>query len=324
VAGRRLWLVPDLDGLHITDLAAAEETLFIPYPDFALKPSQRRSGVHALRMNLPRLLNLDAGAEPELVFQGDERVAGWHLGQREPSFNTRFAGTLIDLDGDGLADRMEAEHNDDVDRMRDLPDMTTRIRTYPAHGPLDFAAEPLADQDVPGLVLQDFDADFEIAPPFLDINGDGRLDLMGVAFKLNAWQAIRALTTGRLNFRFHLHLTLQEPDGTFRALAGGPFVMVWKINIRRLKLPSFAQITADFDGDGWLDLLMQKGRNLRVTPVTAAGIHLDREWKRTIPKPFRDAEQIYGRDLDGDGKAEFVLMVVTQGRTRLAVLEHGQ
>ena len=74
-------------------------------------------------------------------------------------------------------------------------------------------------------------------------------------------------------------------------------------------------------GDGWIDILMEKKNRIEVTPVTRAGFQNQRKWRRKIPAAFRDPDQIYGRDLNGDGKAEFVLMKLEGGQTRLTVLE---
>jgi len=318
---RAYWLVPDLDGLHMVPGHRPSATVFVPYPDLAIESDEDDQGAHTLTLDVPALIPLDRDPIPELVFQGSDRAMGWRIGEPEPAFSGLAEGILIDLDGDGMADLIRAEEEGEVERLRDLKKMRTRIQTHIARAPLDFPDRPSHEQVVPGIVLTENETDIELAEPFLDINGDGRADLVGIALKLTVFKLIKAAATGRLRVKFLMHLTVQKPDGTFETLAGGPFEMVWQLNIRRLELPALAQLTADFDGDGWVDILMEKGKRYEITKVTAAGIGAAPAWKGKLPRSVRDPDQIYGRDLDGDGRAELIAIVLTGRETRIAVLE---
>jgi len=322
-AGAR-WIVPDVAGVHVLDPERPEAGRFIDYPALALTPPATAEDFFAretsvVAMAMPRFLDVNGDGDADLLFQGSDQAAAWSLREAR-DFYGGASGHLIDLDNDGLADLVETELEDEIERRSDLPKVTTRIRAYRALGPLRFADKPHVDQEVAGFVLQTEMDEIELPDPFLDLNGDGRPDLAGLAFRVSFFQLVKAATTGRINFRFLLHLHVQEKDGRYRPLQGNPFKMTWKINLRRLRMPALAQMTADFDGDGWIDLMMEKGHKLEITPLGEGGIAMDRQWTLRIPKTMRDPDQVYGQDVDGDGAAEFVVMKTRGAHTAFAVL----
>ena len=319
--GSSFWLVPDLEGLHVVPAHTPELPVFLTYPDHLLEAFSTRDGAHHFEMSMPSMISLDGDAQSELVFQGGKRSSAWRLGAHQPSFQGPTDGILIDLNGDAMADLITAEEEGEIEKRKDLPKVKTRVKSYFATAPLVFPEEPDVNQLVPGFVLTENDSDIELAEPFLDINNDGRPDLLGVAFKVSAFQLVKVVTTGRLTLKFLLHLSVQNEAGLFQPIAGGPFPMVWRINIRRLKMPTFAQITADFDGNGWVDILMEKGNRIQVTPIDEGGIRMKQKWNQSIPSHLRDPDQIYGKDLNGDGKAAFVLMKIKKNQTVLGILE---
>lgn len=312
------WVVPDFGGVRVVDVVNDSARL-LAYPRKAFEGSSTGPGGHRIKLPLPKLLNLDRDPRPELTFNADEHLLGYALGDGQARFDRDLEGTLADFNGDGLLDLMIGEEGD-MDSLKDLPKVQTKVRTYLATEPMVFSKTPTADQFVPGMVMAGDDSGPQLAPPFLDINGDGRVDLAGIAFKFSIFQAAKVMITGTMTFKFLLSLSLQNPDGSFRTLAGGPFPMTWKINIRRLRMPSFAQLVADFDGDGWIDIMLPSDDAVQITPVTAAGISAT-PYKRNLPKQLRDPDQLYGRDLDGDGRASLVAVKLAQNRTTIGILE---
>ncbi len=312
------WVVPDFSGVRVVDIASDSQRLLV-YPRKSFESSSTGPGGHRIKLPLPKLLNLDRDPRPELTFNSDEHLLGFSLGDGNARYDRDLEGSLADFNGDGLLDLMVGEEGD-VDSLKDLAKVQTKVRTYLATEPMVFAKTATADQFVPGMVMDGKDSGPQLAPPFLDINSDGRVDLAGIAFKLSVFQAARVVITGTMTFKFLLSLSLQNPDGSFRTLAGGPFPMTWKINIRRLRMPSFAQLVADFDGDGWIDIMLPGDDSVQITPVTAAGISAT-PYKRALPKQLRNPDQLYGRDLDGDGRASLVAIKLTQNHTTIGILE---
>jgi len=315
------WVVPDLAGVHLIQPEREFAQRLLPYPDNTIERDTYNDHYHSRTLQLPRILNIDGKPGSELVFVGKDKAIGYALDQQEPMANSRMEGTLIDLNGDGLADRLTAKENDDIDRLKDLPKVTSSVKTYLATAPLTFESTPNTEQDLAGFLVQGNDSDIQLAPPFSDINSDGRLDLAGIAIKLSVWQITKLVAIGRLKIKFLLHLHLQEHDGTFRTLANGPYVMTWKLNIRKLKLPEFAQIAADYDGDGWWDILKVGDSKIEITPVTDKGFQNDAVRKQSIPRAFRKSDQAFGRDLDNDGRAEIIFIKLTGNQTQIGIME---
>jgi len=315
------WLVPDLDGIHQVSEHGASQ--FIAYPELAF--SDNRSGQsHRIQLAMPAFFSLDREAGPEMVFQGEDRAMGWHLGESTPAFSGLAEGHLVDVNGDGMADLVRSEEVGDIDKIKDLPKITSRVQTFLAREPLVFPLEPDHEQILPGMILTNGDSDIQLAEPFLDMNGDGRADMLGMAIKLSIFKMVKAAATGRLKIKFLLSLNLQKDDGSFRTLAGGPFEMIWKLNIRRLKMPEFAQLVSDFDGDGWIDIMVEKDSKVEITPVVSEGIRHDRKTTHKLPKQLREPDQVFGKDLNNDGSAEIVMIKLIGGKTRIGVLEVGK
>lgn len=314
------WTIPDLAGIHILEPDKDFQGRFIPYPSHALQSNRVGQLYHSQGFALPSMLNLDGQLGEEILFQGDEEASAYAMTTGKHLAHAKFEGTLMDLDGDGFPDRLVIKENEDIDRLKDLPKVTSNLTVYRATGPLTFEKEPTTQQDLAGFLIQNNDSDIQLAPPFSDINNDGRLDIAGIALKMGVWQIAKLVSMGRLKIQFLLHLHVQNPDGTFRTLANGPFKMDWKINIRKLKLPEFAQIAADYTGDGWWDILQVGDSKLTLTSITDEGFQLAKAQTLKIPRGFRETDQAYGRDLDLDGRAEIILVKLGNQETKIAVM----
>lgn len=320
-----IWLVPGLGGFYQVPLRGvndpASQPIYNPYPAHAAEQPGVRDGVHQLTYMVPRPLDVDVDGELDLLIHGGEAATVIPFAGRRASQYAVGEGALADLNGDGLLDRVLTSEVGDIERRKDLPKVKTKVAVHHASGPFVFADEPSVEQDVPGFVLQAEDSGLQLADPFLDLNGDGLLDIAGVAFKFSAFQIAKVVVTGRFTLTFLLQLSIQQSDNTFAPLPGGPFEMKWTFNIRRMKMPTFAQMTGDFNGDGWVDILMNEGKRIEITPLSAAGYETDSMWKVRLPRSLRDAEQVFGRDLDGDGRDELILVKTERRQTRLGVLE---
>jgi len=315
------WMVPDLDGLHVIPAGNPLGGVFRPYPDSAFLSNRVRSDEHVVSLAMPKMVDLDGDGSLELVFHGKKAVTAWSLSPEGPTWNASADGRLVDLNGDGIPDLVK-EIEGEIEKRKDLPRVKTHLKIHYATGPLNFPAEPDREQSVSGLLVDSDDSDIPIPYPYLDLNNDGRPDIAGMAFKLSLFQIAKVVTTQRITIKFLLNLSLQLEDGSFEKLAGGPFEMTWKVNLRRLRMPTFAQMAADFDGDGWMDILMEKkDKYLEVTPVTRAGFQPGLKWTRKLPSDLRNPDQVYGRDMNGDGKADFVVVKIKGNHTLVAVLE---
>ncbi len=315
-----VWVVPDLNGIHLIPLNQPDAGFFRAYPESAFLDNGVYSNKQQITLAMPKTLDLDGDGVGELVFQGRKHLTAWSLTENGPSYNASLSGRLADLNGDGLVDLVK-EYESEIEKRKDLPKVETLLKIYYADGPLNFPEKPDKSQSVAGLLVDTEDSTIAMPYPYLDLNNDGRMDIAGMAFKLSLFQIAKVVTTQRITIKFLLNLSYQKEDGAFEKLANGPFEMSWKVNLRRLRMPAFAQMAADFDGDGWLDILMEKKNKLEITPVTRSGFQPTLKWKRKLPSSLRDPDQVYGRDLNGDGKADFVVLKIKGGQTLLGVLE---
>lgn len=315
--GQSYWLVPDLEGIYLI----GESDRFLPYPQHVVSTEGSLNHPYqALDVRLPQLIHVNGDRALDFAFSSNDHHEVLSLTDSEPLFSTR-EGQLFDLNHDRMADLVVVDEIDDVEGPKDLPNMKSRIRIYTATAPLTFPDEPDTDQVVPGIIFSTSSSPIKITDPFFDMNGDGLMDLAGIALKISFFQMAKVATIGRMKITFLMHLSVQQPDGQFVALAGGPYEMVWKLNLRRLRMPDFGQITADLNGDGWIDIFSVDQSTVKVVPVDASGIHLNRPFKIRIPKGLRDSDEYFRTDLNGDGKDEIALAKFTQSTTLLGIVE---
>lgn len=331
--GKTLVLLPDLNGLFFVTLKRGSEksdppTFFLPYPESMTDIEQHGSSIEMV-IPTPQLLDIDGDSELDLWFSsGTNRWLGlpiWNDTGELTSIKLipySLSGEIRDLDGDGLVDRLDMQANDsDVEGLKDLKNLSTHISVFRAKSSLQFPDQPEFEQDLPGLLIADGDDDFQLMAPFRDLNSDGRIDLATFGFKVSYMQVARVATTGKMSMSFLLELHVQEESGRFRTLPGGPLKMKWKMDLRNLSMPELGQLMADINGDGWMDVIMVSDSHLTLHPITESGF-LDRKpFKFKLPKAFREADQVMGRDVDKDGRAEIMVVKLEGSRAKWIVLE---
>lgn len=313
------WLPPDDLGIHVIPVDGGEPR-FIRYPD-GFTQNQVKGGFQKLSFYLPKVMRFGRESGSCFVFNRNGEIIAKSIHDNTFYQRTEAMGLLVDLDHDGLPDLLDADETTDVDGLKDIKKVQTNLKVYHAEAPLVFPEEPHSQQWLPGFIIANDEDDMVFDDPFLDLNGDHRTDLAGIAIKLSWFQIVRMVSTGSMRMTFLLSLHQQNEDGTFSTLAGGPFEMSWKLNLRKLKLPELAQIGADFTGDGWVDILMPDDKKPFITPVDAAGFRHEHQIKIKLPKEMRDPDQLSGEDIDGDGKAELIVVKIADGLTKTAIIE---
>ena len=221
---------------------------------------------------------------------------------------------LRDLDGDGRAEAiLEEALERPGDGMRaELKDAKRPRVRYSLHrldDALDVVAEPYATFVAEG---HDFGESgggdglplgFE---RFVDLDGDGREELVTVTLDFSLFQAVRVLATKRISIGTDFHVYHQAPDGSFVEVEGLDLGEKLKFDLNDLSLGRFAQFAGDFDGDGRQDFVhLGRGRNVTV--------HLGQPGARYPVKPDRvieleaepdGLELVRIEDLDGDGRSD--------------------
>lgn len=229
-------------------------------------------------------------------------------------------GHFGDLDGDGRAEYATLEEKgpgDDASFRQEMkhakrPKFLYRLH----HSRPDLGMEPKPYQqfEAEGYSMSDSDGeDGEIRLPsgFLDLNGDGRLDLVAMTLDFSMLQAVKVLTVRRIGIELDIHVQCQGAGGKFAPVKGLDLSGKFNLNLNNIKQTrQVMQFAGDFDGDGRADFT-QMGRGRTVT------IHRGRQDCSYPAQPDlslqlrdepRDLALVQVRDLDGDTLADLLVI----------------
>ena len=226
---------------------------------------------------------------------------------------------LRDLDGDGRAEVVTSEQQPRGDSMRKgLKDAKRPIhlyRFYDLGDDLSVEREPYLEMTALGHAMEgnlsDVDDDELGDLPFgmqqfVDLDGDGREDMITVTLEFSIFQVIKILATKRIGIGLNFHVYAQNADGSFSAVPDLDLSEKLKIDLNNLEIGRFAQFAGDFDGDGRHDFV-HLGRGKVIT------IHRGQPGCRYPKDPdlsIKLAEEPAGldlvriEDLDGDGRSD--------------------
>jgi len=222
--------------------------------------------------------------------------------EEEGGFSGEALG-FADLDGDGLADLIALKWGSSHERTQ-----MDRHLFYARPGP---SYPETADQI---LRSESFFPDFEV----LDLNGDGRRDLVIPYFHIAPSQAFKVLTQNAL--RVQLRMFLMREDGRYAQGEGKRFAKVdrrvvldYQLNVIRMIFgsrgppDSFSPLLTargDFDGDGFADLATDSGGDR---------LHIrfgnERAEYSSLPDlafPFESSLAYEVVDLNRDGRSDLV------------------
>jgi hypothetical protein len=304
----------------------------------------RSAGDLEHRYPLPQVEDVTGDGRPDLVFR--DPVRRWRsvwvarnagdgrflpavevtLGSGDPRApNPVWLG---DLDGKGLATVVFRQSLDDPKRGSMRQEMA---KAREPHGRLTFRRlsrelvlekTPYRTLDITGWGLEgegdgdagSGDVELELPGGFLDLNGDGRPDIVTVTVDLGLPKLLGSLATKRLNVGLDYHVWCQQPNGGFRPVSGLDLAGTFRFDLNDLRVSQLSLFSGDFDGDGRADFV-QIGRGRRVT------IHRGRpdcsfpkepDMAFDLREEPRDLSLVRILDLDGDGRSD--LMVITPQR----------
>jgi len=220
---------------------------------------------------------------------------------------TGFGGEATsfgDLDGDGLADLIVLEWGADGERTK----MDRHVY---------FARAGLAYPELPDQIVRSESVfpDFEI----VDLDGDGRRDLVIPYFHIAPSQAIKMLTQNSL--RVQLRMFLLRENGRFAQDEGKAFAKVdrrvvldYHLDVVRFLFGAsgrppehFAPLITtrgDFDGDGRRDLATDDGRGALV--IRFGNAQADFASAPALALRFESSLAHELVDIDGDGRSDIV------------------
>jgi hypothetical protein len=224
----------------------------------------------------------------------------------------RMIDAVGDIDGDGLADLViQTVEGDGIFGLE---------TSYQIHrGYLNGTGGLAFEAEASSVVASD---GIQIENERLDLTGDGRQEFVVTSVDITLGAIIGALLTRSASVDVDIY---RMTDGVF----GEDPNLNKKIKVRfdfgegDLFVP--AVLSADVDGDGRKDLLVQKDEDtLLVYPGEASDRLFQRravQLKLNLPK---DREGFMVSDLDGDGRDELILLVERDETSTLSVVVFGQ
>lgn len=293
---------------------------------------------------LPRLEDLDGDGDPDLVLAHPRRrlndpwiaenLGGARFAALERPFKERWGAAagdevgrsvvyLGDVDGDGTANLVEERSRaSNSERFREE---MREAKNPPFHYDvieLDREARPArttTSLDTVGYAFgADSDAEFPLPGGFVDLDGDGRQDLVTITLDFSMMQLVRIMVTQSISLGLDFHVYCQGEDGAFQRVQGLDLSGKFKIRLNDVRLGQLSQFAGDFDGDGRSDFL-QLGRGRRVS------IHRGEAGCRYPSRPDltfdlrqepRNLSLVQVRDFDGDELADLLVVQPRRGRGR--------
>jgi hypothetical protein len=343
--GRPDAVVPAVDGLAIHRGTA--EGGFEPRASYRTRlPGDRTAsftgGAHR-NVPIPRFIDLDADGRRDLVVPeldawpqsitfargiGEARfgpIVSIRLGclaaqagsdaADGASRSPRRVAWFGDLDTDGRPELVTRESVDTgkSDRKQGLAPLM-RYRFHRLRPDLTVAAEPYATLDAQGYAFTGAFRD-GIDLEFLDLDGDGRKDLVTVTLDVGTWQLLRALSSKKLAVGLEFRVYAQGGDGGFRLVPDQVLQEKLNIDLNRLEISRLGQFQGDFDGDGRVDFV-HLGRGKQVT-IHRAGpgcrYPAKPDLELTLDEEPQDVMLVRVRDFDGDGRSDLAITRTSSG-----------
>ncbi|MEJ2720655.1 MAG: VCBS repeat-containing protein, partial [bacterium] len=259
-----------------------------------------------------QLLDYNGDGLPDLIATREDRVTVY-LQQSDGSYETTASTdhlfdvrtqeekieayadieTLVeDLDGNGYADAVVTKQT-----MKGITNIRGVVNIFWG-GPDGYAAEP--DQ----LIISEGTA--SVGAIFLDVNGDGRKDLVLPSIKFSIAAIIRILMTRSIKVYFNIFL-LNE-DGRISERPDFTKEVKFKIDFSGESDEQAMDLEGDYNGDKRTDFVFATGKNeLSVYLGEPAGED-DLFSKRPVAKIEADAYgELSSADLNGDGYRDMII-----------------
>ena len=341
-------LATDLDGDGVSDLLAptgggievhlgsrdgfaAKAASVVPDPLGERLPgdaSHYRDGGRRL-ISLPEAVDLDGDRLPELVFREHDRglnrvrIARNLGGGRFAASVDPLAGRardaepevvwIGDLDGGGRGEIVTAEELEpEADTMRAGLEQARRPRyRYRVHelgDALLWNPEPVRTFELTGYVFGGGEQELGLPQGILDLDGDGRTDVVALTLDFSLFQALRVLTVRSLHLGLEFHPYCQREDGTLAPVADSELGGQFTIHLERLRLGQLISFAGDFDGDGRHDYLqLGHGRQARIR-FGAPGCRFPSVGEAQVRLATEPSDLALVRvlDLDGDGRSDLI------------------
>ncbi len=244
-------------------------------------------------------------AEPQKITfpeagEGEER-AGRHFG---------------DITGDGIADILVFHTLEKDDSFREEKNPKTFVELFPGNAELQFPDGPVSRSLIRGMVAADAGEDSEMLPSFIDLNGDGLLDILGISFDVGIFQLVKLATVQKITLEIFFKNYLQNENNGFHGIAVHEVKEKIRINFRDLEMPEFPFFSGDFNGDGIRDYIrFEGGSSLGIHFSAGDGTYSKKpDLTFSLPREARDPDLLLVNHLNGDQKSDVVVFKAGLGK----------
>jgi hypothetical protein len=228
-----------------------------------------------------------------------------------------------DMTGDGIADLLLFHTLEKDDSFREEKNPKTFVELFPGDEDLVFPEKPVSRSLIRGIVATGDGGGDRMLPSFLDLNGDGLLDLLGISFDVGMFQLVKLATVQKITVEIFFKNYLQNQQNGFEGIAVHEVQEKIKLNLRDLQMPEFPFFSGDFNGDGIRDYIrFQGGTSLGVHFSAGDGTYSKKpDLKINLPREARDPDLLLISDLNGDPRSDVVVFkAAPSGEERFQVV----
>ena len=291
--GRDEWLIPTTKGVEIRKGA---EALALVEADFR-SAVERNDGVRIVH-RLPQMKPMTVPGSPVkalAMLSGDqvEFAHGETWGERarftipmrdRDTWRTRVG--MEDINGNGLPDFLLTQSQGTVNI-----EMATEV--FLAEGPFQYSQTPSAAFTAKNMLT---------SPAMIDVNGDGKLDLVNIRTPFSVRTIVNFLLRRRLSLSIDVHLYNEEAGG----FTERPQYET-RLTIEALEdYEQLAYAMGDMTGNGWIDAAFGASESQVVVHTGSEDTLLSRNPSYVFDVPGQGRAQVI--DLDGSPGKDLVLL----------------
>jgi hypothetical protein len=212
---------------------------------------------------------------------------------------------LGDLDGDGHAEIVTREGLDTKSGMKQAKKPRMRYAIHKLRPDLTVDPTPTRSFEALGYA---FSGAFQdgVDLDFIDLDADGRKDLVTVTLDFSIFQALRVLTAKKIGIGLEFHVLSQKPDGAFALVEGQTLDEKLRLDLNHLEVSRLGQFRGDFDGDGRIDFVhLGKGTSVTIHRGRSGGKYPEKpDLSIALDEEPQDVMLVRVVDLDGDGRSD--------------------
>jgi hypothetical protein len=229
-------------------------------------------------------------------------------GDGGPGEEPRRVVWLGDLDGDGHAEIVTREGLDAKSGFKQAKKPHMKYAIHALRPDLTVDPTPKQTFQAEGYAFSGgFQDDVDI--DFIDLDADGRKDLVTITLDFSVFQLLRAMTAKKIGIGLEFHVLSQKPDGGFALVEGQTLDEKLRLDLNHLEVSRLGQFRGDFDGDGRIDFVhLGKGKDVTIHRGQPGGRYPEKpDLEIALDEEPQDVMLVRVTDLDGDGRSDLAI-----------------